>query len=308
MYNKNNNSKPRGYELTNFCEFDKYAATSYCAIHGVDESLNLGDITKVDETKIKPFTMICGGSPCQDFSVAGNQAGSKWKCKDCEHEYNPLTVHYSERHKCPNCGSENLDKTRSSLLVEWLRVIRANKPKWGIYENVKNIVGKRFKETFQMFIDELHEYGYNTYYQVLNAKDYGIPQNRERVYLIIILKELDNGKFKFPEGFDNGLRLKDMLEDEVDEKYYINTQKAQELINDLVSSGKLDKSYSNAVRAGGERKYRSASMGCHSDITCLLSHQCGYFDKETDIANTLLARDYKGFGNQQMNGVIKKLE
>ena len=251
MCNKNNNSTTRGYELTNFCEFDKYAATSYCAIHGVDESLNLGDITKVDETKIKPFTRICGGSPCQDFSVAGNQAGSKWKCKDCEHEYNPLTVHYSERHKCPNCGSENLDKTRSSLLVEWLRVIRANKPKWGIYENVKNIVGKRFKETFQMFIDELHEYGYNTYYQVLNAKDYGIPQNRERVYLIIILKELDNGKFKFPEGFDNGLRLKDMLEDEVDEKYYINTQKAQELINDLVSSGKLDKSYSNAVRAGG---------------------------------------------------------
>lgn len=188
---------------------------------------------------------------CQDFSVAGNQAGSKWKCKDCEHEYNPLTVHYSERHKCPNCGSENLDKTRSSLLVEWLRVIRANKPKWGIYENVKNIVGKKFKDTFQMFIDELNEYGYNTYYQVLNAKDYGIPQNRERVYLIIIQKDLDNGKFKFPEGFDNGLRLKDMLEDEVDEKYYINTPKAQELIDDLVSSGKLDKSYSNAVRAGG---------------------------------------------------------
>jgi DNA (cytosine-5)-methyltransferase 1 len=136
-------------------------------------------------------------------------------------------------------------------LVEWLRVIRANKPKWGIYENVKNIVGKKFKDTFQMFIDELNEYGYNTYYKVLNAKDYGIPQNRERVYLIIVQKDLDNGKFKFPKGFDNGLRLKDMLEDEVDEKYYINTQKAQELINDLVSSGKLDKSYSNAVRAGG---------------------------------------------------------
>lgn len=188
---------------------------------------------------------------CQDFSVAGNQAGSKWKCSDCGCEYNPLTVHYSERHKCPQCGSENIDKTRSSLLVEWLRVIRANKPKWGIYENVKNIVGKRFKETFQMFIDELHEYGYNTYYQVLNAKDYGIPQNRERVYLIIILKELDNGKFKFPKGFDNGKRLKDMLEDEVDEKYYINTPRAKELIDDLIRSGKLDKEYSNTVRSGG---------------------------------------------------------
>lgn len=188
---------------------------------------------------------------CQDFSVAGKQAGSKWKCKDCEHEYNPLTVHYTVRHKCPECGGENLDKTRSSLLVEWLRVIRANKPKWGIYENVKNIVGKQFKDTFQMFLDELHEYGYNTYYKVLNAKDYGIPQNRERVYLIIIQKDLDNGKFKFPEGFDNGLRLKDMLEDEVDEKYYVNTPKAKQLIEDLINSGKLDKQFSNAVRGGG---------------------------------------------------------
>lgn len=188
---------------------------------------------------------------CQDFSVAGNQKGSKWICKDCNHEYNPLTVHYSERNKCPNCGSENLDKTRSSLLVEWLRIVREKKPKWGIYENVKNIVGKKFKETFDMFINELNEYGYNTYYKVLNAKDYGIPQNRERVYLILIQKDLDNGKFEFPKGFDSGKRLKDMLEDEVDEKYYVNNEKAQKLIDDLISSGKLDKEISNTVRTGG---------------------------------------------------------
>ncbi|MBQ2174506.1 MAG: DNA (cytosine-5-)-methyltransferase [Alphaproteobacteria bacterium] len=249
--NKSDNSNTQGYELVNFCEFDKYAAKSYCAIHGVDESLNLGDITKVDEHNLEPFNMICGGSPCQDFSVAGKGAGSMWKCLDCGEEYNPLTVHYSKRHRCPKCESENLDKTRSSLLVEWLRVIRANKPRWGIYENVKNIVGKKFKDTFQMFIEELNEYGYNTYYKVLNAKDYGIPQNRERVYLIIILKEFDNGLFKFPEPFDNGLCLKDMLEDEVDEKYYINTPKARELIENLIASGKLEKAVSNAIRAGG---------------------------------------------------------
>lgn len=241
------------YELVNFCEFDKYAEKSYCAVHGVDTSKNLGDITLVDEHSLLPFNMICGGSPCQDFSIAGNQAGSRWECKGCKHIYNPLTVHYSVRHRCPNCGSENLDKSRSSLLVEWLRIVRANKPAWGIYENVKNIVGKKFRETFQMFIGELHEYGYNTYYKVLNAKDFGVPQNRERVYLVIILKELDNGLFQFPEGFESDRCLKEVLETEVDEKYYINTDKARDLIETLVVSGKLDKVNSNAVRTGGEQ-------------------------------------------------------
>ena len=66
------------WELVNFCEFDKYAVKSYCAIHNVDESKNLGDITKVDETELDNFNMICGGSPCQDFSVAGKQKGSVW--------------------------------------------------------------------------------------------------------------------------------------------------------------------------------------------------------------------------------------
>ena len=177
---------------------------------------------------------------------------------DCGHEYNPLTIHYDVRYKCPKCGSKQIDKTRSSLLVELLRIIRANKPKWGIYENVKNITGKKFKDTFQMFLDELHEYGYTTHYEILNSKDYGIPQNRERVYLIFILKELDNGEFEFPEGFDNSLRLRDMLEDEVDEKYYINTQRAEELVQQLIDEGKLEELYEDGmtsinktVRAGG---------------------------------------------------------
>ncbi len=163
-----------------------------------------------------------------------------------------MLVHYFSRDKCPHCGSTDINKTRSSLLVEWLRIIRANKPNWGIYENVKNITGKKFIQTFNMFIDELHEYGYNTYWKVLNSKDFGLPQNRERFYIIIIRKELDNGKFQFPEGFDNGYRLKDMLEDEVDDRFYVKTPKASDLIKKLIEEGKLpEKDVSNTVRSGG---------------------------------------------------------
>ena len=175
--------------MVNFCEFDKFAAKSYCAIHSTDETLNLGDITKVDETAIPSFNMICGGSPCQDFSSAGNRKGAVWTCRKCGHQYNPLQVHYSKRDQCKKCGSTDIDKTRSSLLVEWLRIIRGTRPTWGIYENVKNIVGKQFRDTFRLFEEELQEYGYNTYWSVLNAKNYGIPQSRERVYLILIRKE-----------------------------------------------------------------------------------------------------------------------
>lgn len=266
--NKSNNLEKR-WELVNFCEFDKYAIKSYCAIHDVDENKNLGDITKVNEKELDDFNMICGGSPCQDFSVAGKQKGSVWTCKECGHEYNPLTVHWSKRDKCPNCSSNNIEKTRSSLLVEYLRVVRANKPNFGIYENVKNIVGKQFKDTtFKLFTDELEEYGYNVYWKVLNAKNYGIPQNRERVYLLFIKKDLDNGKFRFPESFDNGLRLKDLLENEVDEKFYISDEKVERFITNLNHKNSLLYDPCQVKREGKSREY-------------------------SEYAPTLTSRDYK---------------
>lgn len=201
--------------------------------------------------------------------MAGKQKGSVWTCKDCGHEYNPLTVHWSKRDCCPNCKSENIEKTRSSLLVEYLRVVRANKPNFGIYENVKNIVGKQFKDTtFKLFTDELEEYGYNVYWKVLNAKNYGIPQNRERVYLLFIKKDLDNGKFEFPEPFDNGLRLKDLLEDKVDEKFYISDEKVNRFITNLNDKNSLLYDPCQVKREGKSREY-------------------------SEYAPTLTSRDYK---------------
>ena len=83
--------------------------------------LNIGDITKADEKVAPDFNAMFGGSPCQDFSIAGDQKGSIWQCNSCGHEYNPLEAHYLGRNCCPKCGSEEIVKTRSSLLVEWLR-------------------------------------------------------------------------------------------------------------------------------------------------------------------------------------------
>lgn len=210
--------------MVNFCEFDKYAVKSYCAIHGTDERLNLGDITKIDENTVPRFNMICGGSPCQDFSSIGIRKGAVWTCGKCGYKYNPLQEHYSGRGKCGKCGSADIEKTRSSLLVEWLRMIRGVRPTWGIYENVKNIVSRQFMDTFHLFEKELWEYGYNTYWAVLNAKHYGIPQNRERVYLILIRKEADNGRFCFPGSLDTSGSLEDILEDTADEKYYLKKE------------------------------------------------------------------------------------
>lgn len=271
---------------------------------------------------------------CQDFSISGKQKGSVWTCEECfdeegkPFEYNPLTVHWSKRDKCPKCGSSHINKTRSSLLVEYLRVVRANKPNFGIYENVKNIVGKKFRDTtFKLFTDELEEYGYNVYWQVLNAKDYGIPQNRERVYLIFIKKDLDNGKFKFPEPFDNGLRLKDLLEDEVDEKFYISDEKVKRFIPNFKINDEKSIDYDVPRFIGNVNRpdFGTGYAGCVWDskyisptlttmqgggrqphiLTGLVKNKGEEFVKQTDCANTLLARDYKDFGNQEMNCVVE---
>lgn len=203
------------FEVVDFCEIDKYAIQSYCAVHGISPDKNLGDITKVWGRNLPYADLLVWGFPCTDISVAGKQAGIIE-------------------------GS-----TRSGLYYEGLRILRETKPKYSIIENVKNLTGKQFKSEFEQMLKDIESLGYKNYWKVLNAKDFGIPQNRERVFIVSIRTDVDKG-YEFPIGFDNGLRLKDFLEDEVDEKYYISQEKTEKLIQSL-----KEKEFSNSIRVGG---------------------------------------------------------
>lgn len=211
------------YELIHFCEIDGEAVKSYCTIHNENNRKNLGNIEEVDERNLKPFNFMVGGTPCQDFSISGARKGAVWKCKNCNTEYNPLTVNADSRKYCPECKSEDIEKTRSSLLVEWLRILKYVKPDVAIYENVKNILSTSFNKMFGLFIEELMSYGYNVYMGVLNSKGFGIPQNRERLYIVIIKKTVDNGKFKFPIQEYNYGSLNEFLLS-VDESQFYETE------------------------------------------------------------------------------------
>ena len=220
------------HEIVDAVEIDKYAIKSFNAIHGTN--FETQDITKWD--KDVEVDLIMHGSPCQDFSVAGKQAGG-------------------------NEGSG----TRSSLMYETVRIVKKLKPKYVVWENVRNILSKNHVHNFNNYISTMELLGYKNYYQVLNAKDYGIPQNRERVFTISILGD-DN--FIFPEKQELKLRLKDMLEYEVDEKYYISETVANKIQSDLINKNTLMIDLCQWRREGHPREYN-------------------------DISPTLSSRDYK---------------
>lgn len=180
------------FEVVDYVEIDEFAVKSYNAMFGTN--FEPQDISKWN--KDIDVDLIMHGSPCQDFSIAGLQKG----------------------------GDEG-SGTRSSLMYETLRNVKRLRPKYVIWENVKNLVSDKHFHNFDKYLNTMIDFGYNNYYQVLNAKDYGIPQNRERIFTVSIRQDVDQRNFYFPEKQPLKLRLKDLLETNVDEKYYLSDDK-----------------------------------------------------------------------------------
>jgi DNA (cytosine-5)-methyltransferase 1 len=177
------------YEVLGISEIDKFAIKSYEAIHG--EVHNFGDISKIE--KLPYCDLLTYSFPCQDLSIAGHQKGIN---KD----------------------------TRSGLLLEVERLLLKAKenrtlPKYLLLENVKNLVGKKFIKDFERWLSFLNSLGYYSNWEVLNAKDYGIPQNRERIFVV---SSLENMHYKFPKPVELKSKMKDLLEEKVDGKYYLS--------------------------------------------------------------------------------------
>lgn len=181
---------------TNFvCEWDKYARKTYEANFGEDIKI-AGDITKLDEKDVPEFDICLAGFPCVAFSLAGKRAGFK-------------DLYYGQN--------------RGILFMDIVRICEAHKPKLIFCENVKNLLKHDKGNTFKVICEAFETIGYNIYWKVLNSKDFGVAQNRERIYLVCFRKDIDSRDFCFPEPTNEKCSIRDILEEApIPSKYYLS--------------------------------------------------------------------------------------
>ena len=194
------------FEIVDAIEIDKYAVKSYNAMYG--ENIEIKNICEYFPKKedVGEIDLLFHGSPCQDFSLAGKQAGGD---KD--------------------------SGTRSSLMYETIRIVEELKPKYVVWENVKNLLSKKHRHNFDAYLETMKQLGYKNYYQVLNAKDYGIPQNRERVFTVSIL---GNEKYNFPKEQVLETIPLDYIEENADKQYNLTEKNKAHYQRDFGSKGK----------------------------------------------------------------------
>lgn len=292
------------HKVIGISEIDKYALKSYMQLHG--DTFNFGDISKIE--KLPGSDLWTYSFPCQDLTNAGKGAGIR-------------------------------TGTRSGLLLEVERLLEtSDKPKYLLMENVKNLVGKKHKPDFDRWCDKLLKLGYTNYWQVLNSKDYGIPQNRERVFMISILGEHDS--FVFPEKEELKIQLLDLVEKEVDPGYYLKEQELKKYnykkysnyitVKNNTKLGFIPGSYGDYVnlqfpnsntRRGRIIKSCSATLMCNDEngiitkdlrIRKLTPHECwklmGWKQKEIDLIQGVSDNQlYKQAGNSIVINVLEKI-
>ena len=190
------------YELAFFSEIDNAAIRSYCSIHGENREKNLGDLSRIDYSKLpKDIDLIVGGTPCQDFSVSG--LGK---------------------------GGEEGSGTRSSLMWFYIKLIAETKPKIVVWENVAAVLNCKHYMTYRKFYCTLNNLGYRVNAGVLNAKYFNLPQNRVRVFVVAVRKDADIS-FAYPHGYDSGIRIKHALCERIPEKYFSKSREDMLLYN-----------------------------------------------------------------------------
>lgn len=196
------------YELVGWSEIDKDAIKAHNALFPDSADKNYGDISKIDWASVPDFDLFTYSSPCQDFSTAGLQR-----------------------------GGEEGSGTRSSLLWECRRAIVAKRPSFLLLENVKALTSEKFLPLLQKWCAELGSYGYVNHCAVLNAKDYEVPQNRERVFVFSIRKDVTGASaFRFPRPFPLERKLRNILEEDVDEKYYLKDETVEKFLRKTVEN------------------------------------------------------------------------
>lgn len=244
-------AKRLGGELVFASEIDKFAAEAFEVIHGFKPD---GDITKIHEDDVPDHDLILGGFPCQAFSVAGHRRG--------------------------------LEDARGTLFFDIARIAQAKKPKALVLENVKGLINHDKGKTFELMLTMLNEIGYVVDFEVLNSKNFEVPQNRERVFIVAVRSDLmdvepwepkgstvvpkakrrladklDTFNLEWTTESGEAKRLRDILEPEVDENFYLSEDKTAKLISELEekspgNESKLGflptpKGINNTLRSGG---------------------------------------------------------
>ncbi|PFP30238.1 DNA (cytosine-5-)-methyltransferase [Bacillus sp. AFS073361] len=341
-------------------EIDKYANQAYEVLYGHS---TVGDVTKVAAEDVPDHDLLVGGFPCQAFSVAGKRLG--------------------------------FEEARGTLFFEIARIAKVKQPKAMMLENVKGLVGHDGGKTLDTIIQTLDEIGYTVDFEVMNSKYFGVPQNRERIFIVAVRNDLiepsewnvgkrsdvvAKGKrriaglgvktfnFDFPAQNEVTVRLRNILENDVDEKFYLSEEKTASLITQLENGiavkeatkqgyavaeegdavnfqfpdsqtrrGRVGKQIAQTLEASGinqgvvepqmlghidlkghdaiKRVYDPQGVsptlttmgGGHREPKIAVQMNRHEINKETDIAHCLMARDYKGFGNQDMTGIIEEV-